>query len=161
MMDEDLDDAGAVHADALMGTVCSMLDGHGYTYQLLDAHTLHLPLRNTHGLYTFYFTADESRDFVRVLGSYGPYVPADRRVAIAEAIARINAKSGIGNFELDFADGEIRYRVSADVEDGLLSEKMVDNMLGFTMTAMERFHDALMRIAFGDVEPELALVELP
>jgi hypothetical protein len=161
MMDEELDDTGAVDVDALMDTVRSMLDGHGYAYQLLDAHTLHLPLRNTRGLYTFYFTADESCDFVRVLGSYGPYVPADRRQAIAEAITRINRRSAIGNFDLDFADGEMRFRASLDVEGGLLSEKMVDNMLGFSMTAMERFHDPLMRVAFGDVDPELALVELP
>lgn len=82
-------------------------------------------------------------------------------MAIAEALARINAQSVIGSFDLDFADGELRFRTSIDVEDGLLSEKMVDNMLGFSMTALERYHDPLMRVAFGDVEPELALVELP
>ncbi|PYP75951.1 MAG: hypothetical protein DMD35_19975, partial [Gemmatimonadetes bacterium] len=157
MMDEELDDTGAVHTDALMDIVRSMLDGHGYAYQLLDAHTLHLTLRNKRGLYTFYFTADESRDFLRILGNYGPYVPTDRRAAIAEALTRINARSAIGNFDLDFTDGEIRFRASVDVEEGLLSGKMVDNMLGFTMNALERFHDPLMRIAFGDVEPELAL----
>jgi hypothetical protein len=161
MMDEELDDTEAVYADALMDTVRSLLDGHGYAYQLLDAHTLHVALRNTHGLYTFYFTADDSRDFLRLLGSYGPYVPVDRRQAVAEALSRINARTVIGNFELDFEDGEIRFRASVDVEEGILSEKMVGNMLAFTMNAMERFHDALMRIAFGDVDPELALVELP
>lgn len=160
-MNEDLDEMEAVHTHALMDTVRSLLDGHGYMYQLLDVHTLHCALRNAHGLYTFYFTADDSRDFLRLIGSYGPYVPADRRPAIAEALTRINARIPLGNFELDFSDGEVRFRASLDVEEGLLSEKMVDNMLGFTMGAMERFHDALMRIAFGDGDPELSLVELP
>lgn len=161
MNEEELDDAEAVHADPLMDTVRSLLDGHGYAYQLLDAHTLHCALRNTHGLYTFYFTADGSRDFLRLLGNYGPYMPVERRPAIAEALSRINCQLWLGNFELDFADGEVRFRASVDVEDGLLSETMVENMLRFTMNAMERFHDPLMRIAFGDGDPELAIVELP
>lgn len=80
----------------------------------------------------------------------------DRRGAVAHQCA-----DPLGNFELDFADGELRFRASLDVEEGLLSEKMVGNMLGFSMHSMERFHDALMRIAFGDGDPELSLVELP
>ena len=53
------------------------------------------------------------------------------------------------------------FRIGADVEDGLLSEKMVDNMLGATLLTMEKFHEPLMRIAFGDADPETAIVDVP
>ncbi len=37
-------------------------------------------------------------------------------MAVAEFITRANFGIVIGNFEIDFSDGEIRYKTSIDVE---------------------------------------------
>lgn len=141
----------------LMAPVRAMLDGHGYRYNEIDARAVSVAIRNTSGVYTVFFRTNDETDLVRVLCSYASYIPEDRRAAVAEVLARINARLWVGNFELDFADGEVRHRVSIDVENGLLSEKMVDNMMGFTLSSMDRFHQAVMRVAFGGVEPAVAL----
>lgn len=67
----------------------------------------------------------------------------------------------LGAFHLDFADGEIAFHYGADVEDSWLSRTMVGNMIDRTMSAMNRYHDAFMRVAFGDGEPEIVMTELP
>lgn len=38
---------------------------------------------------------------------------------------------------------------------------MVGNMIDRTMQAMNGYHDAFMRVAFGDGEPEIVMTELP
>ena len=111
--------------------------------------------------HTMFFTARDAIDIVRLFCGPGTNVPVGRRAAVAEALARINMRLWIGNFELDFADGEVRFRVSMDVEQGLLSEKMVDNMMRCAFSTMERFHDAIMKVALGNVLAADAVGEVP
>ena len=59
--------------------------------------------------------------------------PLDRRVAVTEALSRINLRLRLGSFVLDFSDGELWYRNSIDVENGLLSERRVGVMVDHTL----------------------------
>ena len=45
--------------------------------------------------------------------------------AIAEFLTRTNYSMIIGNFELDFADGEIRYKTSIDVQGDFLRFELI------------------------------------
>ena len=56
----------------------------------------------------------------------------------------------IGNFELDFDDGEIRYKTSIDVEGGELIDKMIDNLLRANLTTTDRYFGGLMELIYGD-----------
>ncbi len=143
--------------DSLMATVRKMLDASGYRYQQPSSETLTFTIRNEHATYNLFFAVQVTKSLVQLMSNYGSNAPASRRIAVAEALSRINTVLGLGNFELDFADGDIRFRVACDVEDGVLSEKMTSNMLSCTMYCMERFHDALMRIMFAEIEPSVAL----
>ena len=144
---------------SLFTTVRAMLDSRNYKYQPIDERSLTMTFQNERGAYGLFFTTNDKSDFVGLSATYGSKIPDDRRVPIAEALSRINHRLWLGNFELDFSNGQLRFRIGIDVEDGRLSEKMVSNLLGVTLNAMERYHVALMRIAFGEVEPEAALTE--
>jgi len=48
-------------------------------------------------------------------------VISSKRGAVAEFINRANYGIIIGNFEMDFADGEIRYKTSIDVQGDKLT----------------------------------------
>lgn len=145
------------HESALMTTVRAMLVGHGYRYLLMDANTLWVYIRNETGLYALAFITNDDAQFVRLVGNYGSYVPDDRRVAVAELLSRINVRLGFGNFELDFDDGEVRFRIGEDVDGGWLSEGIADRMLGYVMVTLDRYHHAVMSVAFGSQEPVVAL----
>jgi hypothetical protein len=159
-IDEVLEEILHGSADDLMSIVRSMLDNNTYRYQQPSSETLTFTIRNEHATYNLFFAVQVTKSLVQLMSNYGSHAPAHRRVAVAEALSRINTALGLGNFELDFDDGDIRFRVACDVEDGLLSEKMASNMLSCTMYCMERFHGALMRVMFADVEPAAALVDL-
>lgn len=56
-------------------------------------------------------------------------VPAERRAAVAEYLARVNHGVSYGNFDLDFDTGEVRYRTSIDVADEKLTEGLVKQVV--------------------------------
>lgn len=150
-------DRPVFHESALMATVRSMLVGYEYRYLLMDPNTLWVYVRNEAGLYGLCFLTNDDAHFVRIVGGYGSHVPDARRVAVAELLSRINVRLGFGNFELDFDDGEVRFRLGEDVEGGWLSEGVVDRMMGYTLITLDRYHQAVMTVAFGAAEPVVAL----
>jgi hypothetical protein len=143
--------------DRLIATVRSAFDHRGYKYQQIGESTLTLISRRESASYMIMFRSNPKLDWLGLVASYGSNVPAFRRVAIAEAASRANMRLSLGNFELDFDDGELRFRAGVDVEGGVLSERMVENMLGAAIAALERFHEAFMQVAFGGADPKATL----
>jgi hypothetical protein len=63
-----------------------------------------------------------------------------------EFITRANYGINIGDFEMDLDDGEIRFKISMDVEAGVLSNIMVRNMMVAAYTTVDRFFPGLMSV---------------
>jgi hypothetical protein len=99
------------------------------------------------------FVDDAARTIV-CTGVLPILVEPERRSVVAEVIVRINRGLRLGTFDLDFDDGELRYRIGCDIEGGALTEHMVMTMLGNIGSSIERFGPALMEVVFGHVSPE-------
>lgn len=84
-------------------------------------------------------------------------VPLERRSTAAEYLTRANYGLTLGNFELDFEDGEVRVKVSIDVEGGQLTPTMIKNLVYSNCAVTDRYLQGLFKVVFGDVEPELAI----
>jgi hypothetical protein len=80
-------------------------------------------------------------------------VPRDRLAAAAEFVTRANYGMIIGNFELDYTDGEIRYKTSIDVEGDSLSAPLVKQLVYANVLIMDRYLPGLMRVIYGDSTP--------
>lgn len=87
-------------------------------------------------------------------------VPEAKRSAIAEFIARANYGMIIGNFELDFRDGEIRYKTSIDVEGTTLNHFLIKPMVYTNIMIMDRYLPGMMRVIYGDVPPDEAVAAI-
>ena len=83
--------------------------------------------------------------------------PAGRRLAIAELFARINYRLSSGSFDLDFKDGEISYRTSINLEDGLLTQKMARTLVLVNLSSLDAHLETIMKVIYGGMEPEDAL----
>ncbi len=66
-------------------------------------------------------TEDDEDQIVRTYSTLPVNIPEGRRSAIAELITRINDSLGSGNFEMDFADGQVRCKTTLDLMDGTLT----------------------------------------
>lgn len=86
--------------------------------------------------------------------------PVERRLAVAEFVARANHGLYIGNFELDMADGEIRYKTSIDVSGDRLSPALVAPLVYANVLMMDRYLPGIMSVIYGDASPAEAVAKV-
>lgn len=86
--------------------------------------------------------------------------PEAKRLAIAETLTRANYGLLIGNFELDFSDGEIRYKTALDAEGTTLTTLAIKNLAYANVLTMNRYLPAIMTVLYGDVAPAEAIAKV-
>lgn len=120
-----------------------------------------LAFQGENGEWTCYTRArEEQQQFV--FYSICPFNASDdNRSAIAEFLTRANYGMTIGNFELDFTDGEIRYKTSIDVEGDRLTTALIKNLVYTNVTMMDTYLPGIRAIIHEGLSPEaaIALVE--
>ncbi|MHB8646935.1 MAG: YbjN domain-containing protein [Thermomicrobiales bacterium] len=87
-------------------------------------------------------------------------VPAERRPAVAEFLTRVNYYMAIGNFEMDYDEGEIRYKTSVDVEGDRLSVAMARRLFKTNVATMDLFLPGIEAVIRGDGSPAEVLASL-
>lgn len=100
---------------------------------------------------------DDSGRFVLV--SLVPLrAPETRRAACAELIARINSRLGLGHFDLDFKDGELRFLTTVPLgEADEISGEAIQDLIRGHQTLVDCFIPAISLVLFGAMTPERAL----
>ncbi len=86
-------------------------------------------------------------------------VPEEVRMAVAEYLTRANYGLRIGNFELDYSDGEVRYKSSIDFEGQILTSELIRNAIYPSVHTMDRYLPGLLRVSFGGATPHEAIEE--
>lgn len=87
-------------------------------------------------------------------------VPEVERPAVAEFITRANYGLRIGNFEMDFDDGEVSYKSSLDFEGVALSPELIKNAIYPAVSTMDRYLPGLMSVVYGGTLPAEAIAEI-
>ena len=71
--------------------------------------------------------------------------------AMAELVCRMNFGIVNGNFELDFTDGELRYKSFVDCDGGLVpTREIVKNSIIITASMLDRYSPCILAILFED-----------
>jgi hypothetical protein len=83
--------------------------------------------------------------------------PPDHRPALAEFITRANYGMTIGNFELDYTDGEIRYKTSIDVENDRLTPALIQTLVYTNITMMDQYLPGIQAILDHKMTPAEAI----
>ncbi|HEY9782972.1 MAG TPA: YbjN domain-containing protein [Leptolyngbyaceae cyanobacterium] len=86
--------------------------------------------------------------------------PEDKRLAAAEFITRANSGMIIGNFELDFTDGEIRYKTSIDVEGDRLSAALIQRLVYANVMMMDEYLPGILSVIYGNLSPAEAIAQV-
>jgi hypothetical protein len=110
--------------------------------------------------YRIFFDAQQEKDQLFLYVLCPNHIPEPMRIAAAEFITRANYGLKIGNFELDMDSGEVRYKVSVDVEDSRVTPVMVKNMMGYALPITDRYFPGLMTICYGGRSPIDAIKQI-
>ncbi|MBP0027348.1 MAG: YbjN domain-containing protein [Roseofilum sp. Guam] len=76
-------------------------------------------------------------------------VEEEYRGLMAEFLTKANYGMILGNFELDFTDGEIRYKTSIDVENDRLSLALVRSLVYANVTIVDRYLPGIVAVLEG------------
>ena len=118
---------------------------------------LMLGFEGQHATYACYAQARENEEQFIFYVVAPMKVPEAQRMEIAEFLTRANYGLVLGNFELDFSDGEIRYKTSVDCEDvPVLSSCFRPCVYAGVFTA-DRYFPGLTAVLYGGSTPEQAV----
>jgi hypothetical protein len=109
----------------------------------VDLGAPHIPLANIYAAISV-----TGEQFV-IYFNFGVSATPERRDAVARFITRLNWGLMIGNFELDYDDGQVRFKSSVDFSRTELSETMIRNAILPAMNAVETYAGQLVAIMTG------------
>ena len=138
----------------IFSRLIDFMEEEEWKYEILEGeNVLRFHFKGSAGRLLCYADVDEEKDWV-IFYSYLPVnTPPEKIQGMAEFITRANRGMRIGNFELDFDDGEIRYKTSIDIEGGELTDKMIDNLLRANLSTMNRYFPGMMELIYGQKTP--------
>ena len=121
---------------------------------------LRIPFQGTNGQWMCYAQAREDQEQFVFYSVCPAVAPEERRGAVAEFLTRANYGLIIGNFEMDFHDGEVRYKTSLDVEGDTLSPALLRSLVYANVAMMDHYLPGVMAVLYGNVSPEEAIEQV-
>lgn len=132
-----------------------------WRYEIIEGETvIRFQVKTSAGRLYCYGEVHEDKDWMLFYSYLPVHVPEEKLALAAEFITRANRGMRIGNFELDYEDGEVRYKTSIDVEGGELTHKMIDNLLHANLSTMDRYFAGVMKVIYADRTPTEAIEEI-
>lgn len=86
-------------------------------------------------------------------------VPQQQREKVAAYLTGCNYSLVYGNFEMNFSDGEVRFKNTLPYADCLPSMELIRNMLNIPVNMMDRYGDGLLDVIYRDEDPKVAVME--
>ena len=96
-----------------------------------------------------YNCVEEAHTLV-LIGQRPDLIPEGFRPQVAELLTRANCYLKIGNFGMDYSDGEFHFRIGVDVQGSNLSIEMVDNCTGITRFMLETMYPCIKKLINGE-----------
>jgi hypothetical protein len=154
-------EANKDNSSIALSTLSDFLETEGWNHQALeDGQSYKIFLESETGQRVAY--AEIIRDLEQFLFyvKMPVKVPEKLRNTIAEFITRANYGLGVGNFEMDYDDGEVSYKSCIDFKGESLTNGYIRNAIYPAIKTMELYESGLMSVIDGEQTPEEAIAEL-
>ena len=83
----------------------------------------------------------------------GTKTPEEKKTPMAELITRLNFDKFLGNFDLDFEDGEVRYKTSIIYSEIEPDMEWIDNLIMTNLVIMDQCLPGLTGLMYKDLAP--------
>lgn len=81
------------------------------------------------------------------------FVPEERRREVAEFLMRANHGLVVGNFEMSFDSGEVRYKTNIISAPEGLDDALMEALLHTNISTHDRYVPGMMQVIYGGVDP--------
>lgn len=158
------DKPGLTEADAL-AFFARHLDGLNWKYnRSADRPALSSGFNGADVLWDFNMIARDRGEglFHLSVNSFIPNkAPEASRQKIAETLTRINWELNLGCFEMNFADGEIRFRTGMTLPATDITDGVVEHLIRSNLCILDERISQIMAALYSDISPEDALKPKP
>jgi hypothetical protein len=145
----------------IMDAVKAFFDADNWAYDEIEGHNiLKLAFSGDNANWTCYAQVKEEQERLMFYSTLETKVPEGKRNAVAEYITRANYGLLIGNFEMDFSDGEIRFKTSVDIEDSALTQKFIQNLVYMNVLMMDKYVPGMMSVIYANMDPAKAIAQI-
>lgn len=149
----------------MRNTVCEVLKSMDFSYNVSKdtpaEAVFTLGIKTENGKVDCMIMVKDEADMVLFYARSPINVPEPRRRLISDFITMANYNMRIGNFEMDFDDGEVRYK-SYMLIDGILppNEEIVKRNFMVTIRILDKYMPGIMAVAFGQASPQDAVCQI-
>lgn len=121
---------------------------------------LHLGFQGENGTWNCYAHIREQQEQLIFYSICPLLAPENKRAAVAEFLTRANYGLFIGNFEMDFTDGEIRYKTSIDISSDELTLDAIQRLVYANVAMMDEYLPGIIAVVEKDALPVDAIVQV-
>lgn len=115
-----------------------------------DAPVLRLGFEGKSGRWRCFLEAKEAMAQLVFFSVREGAVPDARKTAVAELLMRINCRLNVGNFELNFDDGLVRFRSGLDVEGVTSVAPLLKGLTLLNVATMDKYLPAIEHVVRGE-----------
>ena len=145
----------------LYDAVAAFFMHYGWSFAAsADGSALTAEFVGEQGTWTCLGIFDEQQRQFRFYSLCPVIVPEPRRPRLAEYLTRANNGLPIGNFELDYAGGQVRFKTSIDVEEDRLTPALVKQMVLPNLATMQKYLPGIIRLLQEDLLPAMVIAEI-
>ncbi len=135
-----------------------LLTEHGWSFQEHpDLPVVRVEIESQGGAWELYVESREEAEQLLVYAVYSVDLTPAREAALAELLHRINGDLVVGCFELDYEEGAVRMRMSADMAVTPPSRLLVERLVIGNTVMMELHLGSIEAVAAGEMSVAEAL----
>lgn len=125
-----------------------------------EQEAIRVEFAGDHGRWICYAEAHEAQGLFAFYSVLSAKAPKEKRILVAEFITRANYSMIIGNFEMDYDDGEVRYKTSIDVKGDELRAALIQQVVYGNVKTVDLYFEGLMSVIYGGATPAAAIAKI-
>ncbi|MCB9032954.1 MAG: hypothetical protein H6553_03875 [Chitinophagales bacterium] len=142
---------------SLVETITQYLDKIKWKYHLENEQQIKFGVKLDKIKLDCLFDVQQENNIVLFYSVFPIMVDYNLRNTISEYITRANFGLKIGNLEMDFKDGEIRYKTYANTDFNCFNEAIVRHILHANIQTFDRYIQGIVKILFANYTAEEAI----
>ncbi len=145
----------------IFNALIEFFEEDGWEFQSIEGTSvLSMGFSGKNGKWLCYAHAREAESQFAFYSVLSVNVPSHKRHKVAEFITRANYGMMIGNFEMDYIDGEIRYKTSIDIDGTDLTPTIIQQIVYPNLIITDHYFEGIMRTIYSDESPADILDEI-
>ena len=116
-----------------------------------DESRIVIAIKGINGTFQCFADAREEEEQFIFLSICSVNVPDDRKLLMCELLTRLNYGLFLGNFEMDYEDGEVRYKTSICCNSSELTDNILEHIIMINIVMMDTALTGIMKLIYGDI----------